>query len=86
MTDDWIDNLTTKDTQKNPNEPFDYLEWIPFEKFESVEYACSGGFISIYSGKIWNNFTQGWTRVILKRLDGSNEISDSSYIKVIMEF
>ncbi|EXX59102.1 hypothetical protein RirG_191820 [Rhizophagus irregularis DAOM 197198w] len=58
----------------------DYLEWIPFEKFEMVKYVGKGGFSSVYSalwmeGPRWNrdDGAQEWTRdgpmnVALKRL------------------
>ncbi|PKC05963.1 kinase-like protein [Rhizophagus irregularis] len=58
----------------------DYLEWIPFEKFEMVKYVGKGGFSSVYSALwmegprwIWDDGAQEWTRygpmnVALKRL------------------
>ncbi|CAG8704967.1 11530_t:CDS:2 [Rhizophagus irregularis] len=38
-----IDELI-RHTQLNASQTCDYLEWIPFEKFEMVKYIGSGGF------------------------------------------
>ncbi|PKC64176.1 hypothetical protein RhiirA1_396271 [Rhizophagus irregularis] len=81
-------------TQLNATQACDYLEWIPFEKFEMVKYVGKGGFSSVYSALwmegprwIWDDGAQEWTRagpmnVALKRLDNSQKIS-SSYINQI---
>ncbi|PKC55464.1 hypothetical protein RhiirA1_503356 [Rhizophagus irregularis] len=78
-------------TQLNASQTCDYLEWIPFDKFEMVKYIGSGGFGSTYSALwmegprwIWDDGAQEWTRagpmnVALKFLDNSQNIS-SSYI------
>jgi hypothetical protein len=82
-------------TQLNASQICDYLEWIPFEKFEMIKYIASGGFSSVYSAiwmegpRVWNNIAQEWTRtgptkVALKRLDNSQEISSSYIDQVIM--
>src|SRR6266487_7128706 len=34
-------------TQLNATQACDYLEWIPFEKFEMVKYIGKGGFSSV---------------------------------------
>src|SRR5437762_2347451 len=85
-----IDELI-RHTQLNASQTCDYLEWIPFEKFEMVKYIGSGGFGCVYSALwmegprwIWDDGAQEWTRagpmnVALKRLDNSLNIS-SSYI------
>src|SRR5581483_9789227 len=81
-------------TQLSATQACDYLEWIPFEKFEMVKYIGSGGFSSVYSalwmeGPRWNwdDGAQEWTRagpmnVALKRLNNSQNIS-SSYINQV---
>ena len=81
-------------TQLDATQTCDYLEWIPFEKFEMVKYIDKGGFSSVYSALwmegprwIWDDGAQEWTRagpmnVALKRLDGSQNIS-SSYISQV---
>ncbi|RIA90086.1 kinase-like domain-containing protein [Glomus cerebriforme] len=88
-----IDELV-RHTQLNASQKCDYLEWIPFEKFDMVKYIGSGGFGSVYSALwmegprwIWDDGAQEWTRagpmnVALKRLDNSLNIS-SSYIDQI---
>ncbi|GBC07334.1 hypothetical protein RclHR1_00740017 [Rhizophagus clarus] len=91
-----IDELI-RHTQLNASQTCDYLEWIPFEKFEMVKYISSGGFGSVYSalwmeGPRWNwdEGAQEWTRagpmnVALKRLDNSHNIS-SSFINQIKAY
>ena len=39
-------------TQLGATQICDYLEWVPFEKFEMVKYIERGGFSSVYSA-IW---------------------------------
>ncbi|POG80186.1 kinase-like domain-containing protein [Rhizophagus irregularis DAOM 181602=DAOM 197198] len=63
------------------------LEWIPFEKFQSITYITRGGFGKIYSAKwpegrigYWDIEHRKWIRatnyeVALKSLDNSSEIS-----------
>ncbi|CAB4392064.1 unnamed protein product [Rhizophagus irregularis] len=91
-----IDELI-RHTQLNASQTCDYLEWIPFEKFEMVKYIGSGGFGSVYSalwmeGPRWNwdDGAQKWARagpmtVALKRLDNSQKIS-SSFINQIKTY
>ena len=83
-------------TQLNASQICDYLEWIPFEKFEMVKYIGTGGFSVVYSALwmegprwIWDDGAQEWTRsgpmnVALKRLDNSQNISSSYINQVIM--
>ncbi|CAG8677819.1 16556_t:CDS:2 [Funneliformis caledonium] len=85
-------------TQLEATQTCDYLEFIPFEKFELVKYIGSGGFGSVYSaiwmeGPRWNwdDGSQEWSRsgpmnVALKRLDNSQNISNSYIAKVIIIF
>ncbi|CAB5301016.1 unnamed protein product [Rhizophagus irregularis] len=91
-----IDELI-RHTQLNASQTCDYLEWIPFEKFEMVKYIGSGGFGSVYSalwmeGPRWNwdDGAQEWARagpmtVASKRLDYSQEIL-SSFINQIKTY
>ena len=46
-----IDSLL-RYTQLNATKACDYLEWIPFEKFETVKYIGSEGTSSVYSA-LW---------------------------------
>jgi hypothetical protein len=85
-----IDELI-RHTRLSASQTCDYLEWIPFEKFEMVKYIDNGGFGCVYSALwmeglrwTWDDSAQEWTRagpmnVALKRLDNSQNIS-SSYI------
>ena len=82
-----IDNFINY-TQFHATQICDYLEWIPFEEFEMVKYARSGGFSSVYSAiwmggprLTWDSSVPEWTRsgptkVALKRLDNSQNISN----------
>src|SRR5581483_10527596 len=72
-----------------------YLEWIPFEKFQEVNYITKGGFGKVYSAVwpegcigYWNIESQEWYRytnrkVALKSLDNSSEISTDFLNEVI---
>ncbi|POG82377.1 kinase-like domain-containing protein [Rhizophagus irregularis DAOM 181602=DAOM 197198] len=63
------------------------LEWIPYEKFQNVNYITRGGFGKIYSAEwpegcilYWDIENQKWKRatihkVALKSLDNSSEIN-----------
>src|SRR6266480_4334794 len=75
-------------TQLNANKNMDYLEWIDFDQFDFVENINKrGAFSSIYSaiwveGPRWNLDEEaevwtrsGPTRVILKRLNNSQNMS-----------
>jgi hypothetical protein len=78
----------------NTTQVCDYLEWIPFEKFETVKYIGKGRLSSVYSAFwmegprwIWDDGAQEWTRagpisIALKRLDNSQNIP-SSYINQV---
>ncbi|RGB32145.1 kinase-like domain-containing protein [Rhizophagus diaphanus] len=64
-----------------------FLEWIPFENFQNVTYYARGGFGKIYLAERPEGYITGWdienqkwqrgtsTKVVLKSLDNSSEIS-----------
>src|SRR4051812_27881789 len=75
-------------TQLNANENMDYLEWIEFDQFDLIENINKrGAFSSIYSavwmeGPRWNldeeaeiRTRNGPTKIVLKRLDNSQNMS-----------
>ena len=83
MIDEFI-----RHTQLNANENMDFLEWIEFDQFDLVKNINKrGAFSSIYSAvwmegprwildeeaEIWTR--NGPTKVILKRLDDSQNMS-----------
>ncbi|RIA90087.1 kinase-like domain-containing protein [Glomus cerebriforme] len=82
-----IDELI-RHTQLNASQSCDYLEWIPFEKFEIFKSIGTGGFSSVDSALwmegprwIWDDDAQQWTRagptiVALKCLNNSQNISN----------
>jgi hypothetical protein len=93
-----------KDTMYNArNDGYWFLEWVPFDRFTDVEEIGEGGFAKVYSatwidGKSkYNKESDGsWKKrgpepmkVALKRLNGSQNISDKYlnevrfYIKLV---
>ncbi|GES93381.1 kinase-like domain-containing protein [Rhizophagus clarus] len=84
-----------RNTQLNANENMDYFEWIDFDQFDLVENINKrGAFSSIYSaiwmeGPRWNLdeeaelwIRNGPTKVILKRLDNSQNIIQEFVIQL----
>ncbi|GBB85219.1 hypothetical protein RclHR1_11790003 [Rhizophagus clarus] len=76
-------------TQKNAKASMEFLEWIDFSQFDLIKYTGKeGSFSTIYSaiwmeGPLWNRDEAagiwcrgGPTKVILKRLNDSKELSD----------
>ncbi|CAB5191609.1 unnamed protein product [Rhizophagus irregularis] len=76
-------------TQKTAKETMDFLEWIDFSQFDLIKYTGKeGSFSTIYTalwmeGPFWNwdEAASIWsrggpTKVILKRLNDSRELSD----------
>lgn len=64
------------------------LEWIPHEKFSSVEYLSEGGFGKVYKAKLIDGYIKGWDakndkwerdkdarEVVLKSLHNSQNIA-----------
>ncbi len=68
------------------------IEWIPFDKFENVEYLARGGFSTVYKAtwtegyiKWWNRETQEWTRSGKDSWEGSElvclkSLNNSAYM------
>ncbi|RGB28588.1 kinase-like domain-containing protein [Rhizophagus diaphanus] len=67
---------------------YNYIEWVPFEKFQNITYITEGGFGKIYSAewpegniKYWDIENQEWYRYkdygkyALKSLNNSSDIS-----------
>ncbi|CAG8606638.1 10018_t:CDS:2, partial [Paraglomus occultum] len=59
-----------RETQLNANTPFDYMQWIPFDKFTDLKFIAEGGFGSVYSAK-----SKEWEMVALKFLDNSEHLT-----------
>ena len=89
-----MDNFI-KHTQLNANESVDYLEYVNFDQFDLVEDTNKGGaFSTIYSAIwiegpkwVWDEDNEKWTRngptkVVLKRLNNSRNISEE-YLKQV---
>jgi hypothetical protein len=63
------------------------LEWIPYEKFENIEYLAKGGFGIVHKAKwidgyirLWNISQNKWTRwgtkdIVLKCLNNSKNLT-----------
>jgi hypothetical protein len=75
-----------------------YLEWVPFEKFQQITYITEGGFGKIYSAewpegniRYWDIENQEWYRYhhdkyALKSLNNSSDISSGFLNEVIQIF
>ncbi|GBC06105.1 hypothetical protein RclHR1_06620003 [Rhizophagus clarus] len=73
-------------SQLNSVHRFNFLEWIPFEKFQNVTYVAEGGFGKIYSAELpegdihyWDIENQIWHRnksskYALKSLNNSSDL------------
>ncbi|KAG9285938.1 hypothetical protein G9A89_002358 [Geosiphon pyriformis] len=76
------------------NQSADYLEWIPFNQFELIEFYGKGTWSAVYSAIWldgprwdWDEIAQEWIRsgplkVALKRLDNSQELSQEFLEKI----
>jgi hypothetical protein len=93
-----MDNFI-KHTQLNANESVDYLEYVNFDQFDLVEDTNKGGaFSTIYSAVwmegprwVWDESAEKWTRngptkVALKRLNNSQNISEEYFKQVRYNF
>ena len=77
-----------QEAQLNTEHNDQILEWIPYNKLESVNYLDKGGFSTIYEAtwldgpiKKWDNDEKKWIRyknrkVALKNLDKSSNLSN----------
>ena len=77
-----------QEAQLNAKYNIQILEWIPYNRLESVKYLDKGGFSTVYEaiwldGPIieWNDNEKKWTRcnnkkVALKNLDKSSNLSN----------
>ncbi|CAB4414728.1 unnamed protein product [Rhizophagus irregularis] len=75
-------------SQLNALHYYNYIEWVPFEKFQNITYITEGGFGKIYSaewpeGNIihwdienqkWHRY-EGYDKYALKSLNNSSDIS-----------
>jgi hypothetical protein len=77
-----------QDTQLLANNSEKVLEWIPYDKFYSIEYIAKGGFGKVYRAKWidgfitnWDNKKHNWKRicqnkdVALKSLNNSKNVT-----------
>ncbi|RIB11195.1 kinase-like domain-containing protein [Gigaspora rosea] len=82
-------------TQRHASNDVGYLEWIPFENFDLIEYRARGAFSIVYSGiwlegprRNWDEENEEWlrngpTKCALKRIENSNQMS-REYLNNIM--
>ncbi|CAG8663870.1 19251_t:CDS:2, partial [Racocetra fulgida] len=76
-------------TQRHASKDVGYLEWIPFENIDFIEYRATGSFSTIYSGLWlegprwnWDEKNADWlrngpTKCALKRIENSNQMRRS---------
>ncbi|RHZ61870.1 hypothetical protein Glove_345g41 [Diversispora epigaea] len=55
-------------TQLNANKCEEVIEWIPFDKFDNVEYLAEGGFGKIYKAKWSDGYIKCWKNENWKRM------------------
>lgn len=67
--DSYIDEFIQQ-TQLTANNYAEIIEWIPFNKFDNIEYLSKGGFSIVYKGRwldghirSWNHERKNWHRV-----------------------
>jgi hypothetical protein len=80
--------------QLNATRWFEVLEWIPYDRFENIEYLAKGGFGIVYKAKwidgsiyYWDINQNKWDRysrdVVLKCLDDSQNLATDFLQEVI---
>ena len=81
--------------QLNATNMFEVLEWIPYDRFENIEYLAEGGFCTVYKAKwidgfigSWNINQNKWKRsldldVVLKCLNDSQNLATDFLQEVI---
>ncbi|GES88187.1 kinase-like domain-containing protein [Rhizophagus clarus] len=85
-------------SQLNAVHYLNYIEWIPFEKFQNITYIAEGGFGKIYSAEWpegyiynWDIENQEWHRVhrekyVLKSLKNSSNNISSDFLNEIKSY
>src|ERR1043166_5949937 len=60
--------------QLNATNHLEVLEWIPYDRFENIEYLAEGGFCTVYKAiwidgyiRSWKNSRNKWYRMIINR-------------------
>ena len=87
----YIDNFI-QGTQLNVKNPWEALEWIPYNRLTNIKYLAKGGFSTVYKaiwldGEIldWDYDKKQWKRypydnkgysVVIKSLNNSSNIND----------
>jgi len=66
------------DCKLNAEYYYEYIRWIPFDKFRNVEYLAKGGFGEVHKATWINGYYVGWKKkyedqVVLKRIYNSND-------------
>src|SRR6266542_3949310 len=87
--DKFIKDMTYKPEGYKENYSYKFLEWVPFDRFTDIKEVGEGGFAKVYSttwidGKSeyekvdgsWKKVGSGPKKVALKRLNGSQNMSD----------
>jgi len=81
--------------QLNATNHYEVLEWIPYDRFENIEYLAEGGFGTVYKAKwidgrinSWNINQNKWERIpdrniVLKCLNDSQNLATDFLQEVI---
>ena len=79
--DEFIQNF-----QLNATSSIEVLEWIPYDRFENIEYLAEGGFCTVYKAKWIDGYIYQWdisqnkwkrwgTNIVLKCLNNSQNLT-----------
>ncbi len=50
-----------QEIQLKANDLYELIEWIPFDKFENVEYLARGGFSTVYKATWTDGYIKWWS-------------------------
>ena len=83
----YIDNFI-QESQLNAKDPFEVLEWIPYNRLTNIKYLAKGGFSTVYKARRldgyitdWDYNNKQWYRygncsVAIKSLNNSSNINE----------
>ena len=81
--------------QLNATNRLEVLEWIPYDRFENIEYLAEGGFATVYKAKWIDGYIRSWDinqnkwnrereEVVLKYLNDSQNLTTDFLQEVLI--
>jgi len=55
----YIDNFI-QEAQLNAMEPWEVLEWIPYNRLTNIKYLAKGGFSTVYKANLLGGYIENW--------------------------